>query len=59
MERKENLLAYLVGKDGRPNRERYQQARDSFWAYYRRVRARPSSGRTGRILDPANSSFSV
>lgn len=32
---KENLLAYLVGKDDRPEAERYRQARDSFWAYCR------------------------
>lgn len=32
---KENLLAYLVGADDRPEQERYRQARDSFWAYCR------------------------
>ena len=32
---KENLLAYLVGKDDGPEAERYRQARDSFWDYCR------------------------
>lgn len=34
---KENLLAYLVGKDDGPEAERYRQARDSFWSYCRQM----------------------
>lgn len=34
---KENLLAYLVGKDDEPEAERYRQARDSFWSYCRQM----------------------
>ena len=34
---KENLLAYLVGKDDGPEAERYRQARDSFWDYCRQM----------------------
>ena len=44
---KENLLAYLVGKDDGPEAERYRQARDSFWSYCRQMNP-PFSGRTGR-----------